>query len=784
MWLGTIAFLTGILLCQQLTRLPPAYWYLSVIPLALLAYRVSAIRIPALIVVGFFWAMWRADIILSTGLPIGLEGENVTVTGWVASIPETNDRGVRFDFEISQLDYKGETRPAPGRVRISWYDKVPEIDVGDEWQLTVRLKRPHGLMNPGGFDFERWLFQNRIRATGYVRQDGANRLIQSRLDHYPVQRVRAAIKGEMARLLGERTFIGILTALAIGDSDGISRSQWEVFNRTSTSHLVAISGLHIGLVAALLFFLLRKLWGYTGRFALYVPAPRAAAIVAAAGALAYSALAGFSIPTQRSLIMISVVMAGVFWQKQQGSSRVLALALLAVLLFDPLAVLSAGFWLSFAAVAAMLFAMGGRLSAHGAWWKWGRVHLVVAVALAPVLLVLFQQVAWLSPVANFIAVPVVSLVIVPLTLLGVLFLPLPAIGGALLLLAEWLFSWVWKYLDWLSAPELAIWSYQSPPLWTLVPALVGVVWLLAPRGWPSRWVGVIWMMPLVMLPSARPAEGEAWFTLLDVGQGLAAVVRTRDHTLVFDTGARFSDEFDAGAAAVVPFLKSQGVTDIDVLVVSHGDNDHIGGSAAVIDSFSVGQILTSVPEKFSVARVRSCTDDLTWSWNRVQFTMLQPDGVHFDKGNNRSCVLHVMTASGAILLPGDIEKSAERWLVNHRGAQLKADILVAPHHGSNTSSTQEFIDAVQPGYVLFPVGYRNRYGFPRPKVVERYRAAGATLLESSHHGAITFRLAAAEGAVLAKTYRQFARRYWHTLDDEQVLVPGTNQYHDSNAEKP
>lgn len=758
--------MTGILLCQLLEQLPSAYWFLALVPLSLLAYRVAVLRIPVLVVAGVFWAMWRADIVLSTALPAGLAGENVTITGWVASLPETNDRSVRFDFAVSRLEYRDETRPAPRRVRLSWYDSAPDIDVGDEWQLTVRLKQPHGFMNPGGFDYERWLFQNRIRATGYVRPEAANWRIASRLDRYPVQRLRAAIKGEMARVLADRPFTGIIAALAIGDQEGISRDQWEVFNRTSTSHLVAISGLHIGLVAALLFFLVRRLWGYSGRLALYIPAPRAAATVAAAGALMYAALAGFSIPTQRALIMIAVVMAGVYLQRQQESARILALALLAVLLFDPMAVLSAGFWLSFAAVAAMLFAMGGRLSMHTAWWRWGRVHLVVGFALSPLLLVLFQQVAWLSPVANVVAVPVVSLLIVPLTLAGVVLLPVPGLGAGLLLIAQWLFAWLWRFLEWLAAMDLAVWSYPSPPLWTLLPALIGVGWLLAPRGWPSRWIGALWLLPLFMLPVPRPAEGEAWFSLLDVGQGLAAVVRTRDHTLVYDTGARFSDDFDAGTAAVVPYLKNAGVVDIDVLMISHGDNDHIGGSAAVTDAFRVHQVMSSVPQRFSALPARRCTDDLQWSWNQVEFRILHPGPERFAKGNNASCVLQVATPSGAVLLPGDIEKPAEQWLVSRHGARLKSDVLVVPHHGSNTSSTPEFIAAVAPDYALFPVGYRNRYGFPRPPVVERYRAAGVALLESSRHGAISFRLAAADGAVLTGNYRQSARRYWHTTGDE------------------
>lgn len=767
MWLGTLAFLAGVMVFQTLPEIPSPWWYAALLPAALLAYRISAVRLPALVVAGFLWTMWRADLIVSTGLPTELEGKDVTVTGFVASLPERNDRSVRFDFDVRHIAQDGATLTSPGRVRLSWYDLRPDIHVGERWQLTVRMKRPRGFMNPGGFDWERHLFQNRIRATGYVREDGANARLQSRSIDYPVQRLRESIRKQMAAVLGDRPFSGIIIALAIGDSEGITRGQWDVFNRTSTSHLVAISGLHIGMIAALVFFGLKAAWGFTGRLALAIPAPRAAAVGAMMAAIAYSALAGFSIPTQRSMIMIAVVMAGILFQTRQAGSRVLALALIAVLLFDPLAVLSAGFWLSFGAVAAILFAMNGRLAARGAWWKWGRIHIVVALALSPLLLFLFQQVALLSPLANIIAVPVVSLVVVPMALTGAALLWAPAIGAALLVAADSLLSWLWTYLQWLSSLDVAVWSHPSPPVWALLPAIVGAAWLLTPRGWPSRAVGMLWLLPLAALPVSRPVAGDAWFSLLDVGQGLAAVVQTRGHVLVYDTGAGFTDDFDAGAAVVVPFLRSRGVTHIDMLVISHGDNDHIGGSRALRDTFAVAGVITSVPEKLMDAQPRRCNEDLTWTWDDVQFRIVSVTGSRFVTGNNASCVLQVSTASGSVLLPGDIEKGAEAWLVKHRKPALVSDILVAPHHGSNTSSTAEFIAAVDPRHVLFPIGYRNRYGFPRPQVTSRYRDAGVTMLDSSRHGAITFHLDATQEPLLLDTYRQSARRYWHTVDDTQ-----------------
>ncbi|MFQ5488925.1 MAG: DNA internalization-related competence protein ComEC/Rec2 [Gammaproteobacteria bacterium] len=404
---------------------------------------------------------------------------------------------------------------------------------------------------------------------------------------------------------------------------------------------------------------------------------------------------------------------------------------------------------------------GGGGGVQGRGWQWGRLHWVAALGLAPLSLLFFQQQPLLAPLANLLAVPWVSLLVVPLVLAGVsLLVILPPLGGSLLVLAATLLSWLWTVLAWLATLPLGQW-FQAPPLWAVLAALPGIGLLLSPRGLPGRWTGVWWLLPLFLVTPARPPEQTLWFTLLDVGQGLAAVARTRDHVLVYDSGPRFSERFDAGAAVIVPFLRQQGIHHVDMLVLGHGDNDHIGGTASLLRGISVGRVISSVPDKVPWRQATHCRAGQAWRWNGVVFRMLHPLPDRGFLGNDASCVLQISTARRGILLTGDIEYRAEQALVRRYGEQLRAQVLVVPHHGSRTSSSALFLDAVAPDYALFPVGYRNRYGFPAAAVLERYRSRDIRLLDSARHGAIRFVLDARGGLSVPAAYRVTARRYWH-----------------------
>lgn len=775
MRLGAVAFLCGVLLLQQLAELPQLSSIQTVLWLALLLLAVIVtlfirqLRPLLFLLAGFHWALLQAVLILSSALPAALEKQDVVIQGSIASLPQQQGRKWRFLFDIETLKH-GENIVAepPHHVRLNWYGNAPELNVGDRWHLTVRLKRPHGFMNPGGFDYEGWLFQQGIRATGYVRTSEENRRLSSEPMHYPVQRLRQSLAGAITSHLDQPELSGIVTALAIGERQAISQSQWDVLRKTGTIHLVAISGLHIGLVAGMVFFVVQALWARLASVALRWPAPSVAAIAGFCAALLYAALAGFTIPTQRALVMVAVVMLMLYLQRQRRFSDTLSLALLIVLVFDPFVVMSAGFWLSFSAVAAIIFAMSGRLNRRDWWWRWGRIHLVVAIALLPLLLMTFQQMPLLSPLANFIAVPWVSLCVVPLVLLGTsTMLWLPEMGAWLLNAAATALDWLWPFLESLAAQEAGLWQQHPPALWTLLPALIGILLLLAPRGIPGRWLGIIWCMPLLLVTPARPAAGEWWFTLLDVGQGLAAVVQTQNHTLVYDTGPRFSDSFDTGSAVVVPFLKQAGVNGVDMLVIGHGDNDHMGGAHSVTTLMDVKQILTSVPEKVSWRTgARHCTRGQQWQWDGVLFEILHPSSTGF-KGNDASCVLRVSTfidenvAPASLLLTGDIEAAAERALVRESTDKLSAKVIVAPHHGSKSSSSDAFVTAVSARYALFPVGYLNRYHFPHPVVTARYMRQGAQIVESAEAGALTFRFDRVGNIIAIERFRDTHRRYWH-----------------------
>ena len=764
---------------QQLAALPTLWWTLALIPLGFLAWRRPLWLVAVFFVAGVVWISFRAGFILEENLPTALEGQDLVIEGHVADIPSRTDFGWRFPFDVTQARHADATVQIPARILLSAglgncsrrcsTSSIPGVGgefvprAGEAWRLTVRLKRPHGLQNPGGFDYEAHLFRNRLRATGYVRLDDTSQRLQGPFPaRYTIDRVRQRLGEAMRARLGDNPFAGIVVALANGDGGGLADTQWDIFRRTGTLHLVAISGLHISLIGGIGFFLGRWLWALPGYTVLRYPAPVVGAVCALLAAAGYAALAGFVIPTQRALIMLGVVMGGILLRRQVAPTQLLAIALFAVLAYDPLAVMAAGFWLSFAAVAVILFVAHGG-SRRMEWWrKWGYLQIAIALGMLPLMFALFQQVSLVAPLANLLAVPVFDLLMVPLVLAGLALLGvLPAVAQTLFELAAGLLTQLWPVLEWLGNLSWSQWTRPALPGWALICAGVGVAWLLAPRGWPARWVGAVWLLPLALLRPPVPAPGEVWFTLLDVGQGLSAVVRTAAHTLVFDAGPKLG-AFDTGRSVVVPYLRVRGVERVDVFVVSHGDNDHIGGVDSVRRALPVEKILSGVPERVSDATL--CEAGQHWEWDGVSFAMLNPPVGESGSKNDQSCVLQVRAPNASLLLPADIEAKAERRLVTEQGARLRATVLVAPHHGSKTSSTAAFIGAVRPDLVLFPVGYRNRFHHPHPTVVARYDEARVHRLDSASAGAIELQLRADGTSVSG--WRARHRRYWHLRRDD------------------
>lgn len=750
-----LAFLSGILLVQQLPTLPSLWWALVAMPLLVLSWWRSFWLIGVCFVAGVAWASLRAGIILDDGLAAELEGQDVMLVGHVADIPQSTDYGFRFRFDVEHAELAQQVVSAPQRVLLntSVEDFVPRA--GERWHLRARLSRPHGYQNPGGFDYEGHLFRHRIRARGYVRPEVAPVRLEGESVRYAIDRVRQRLGERIAELIPDASTNGLVVALANGDERRVDESQWRVLRATGTVHLVAISGLHISLIGGIAFFLVRFLWALPGVTVQWCAAPVAGAIAALLAAAMYAALAGFVVPTQRALIMLTVVMSGILLRRRYRPSQLLATALVVVLFYDPLSVMAPGFWLSFGAVAILLFLAG---SEDRSWWRrWGYVQLAVALGMLPLLLALFGQMSLVSPLANLIAIPVFDMAAVPLTLLGMAALFVSAdVAAACFGLAAWLLEQLWPLLVWFSDLPYAQWAQHVPPVWALACAIVGVAILLAPRGWPARWLGLLWLLPLFLIPPPRPGPGEWWFTLLDVGQGLSSVVRTQHHVLVYDTGPRLSETFNAGDVVVVPFLRAQGVGRIDALVISHADNDHRGGAEPLLRAIPVARVLSSAPELSFASE--PCGSGVRWHWDGVDFEILHPPEDERSRRNDNSCVLVVRSRYGSVMLPGDIEKRGERALLERYAGRLGADILVAPHHGSKTSSHEDFLAEVQPAHVLFSVGYRNRFRHPHPAVVERYALIGAQRYDSPATGALEFRFDAQ--GIQPTAYRVSQRRYW------------------------
>lgn len=781
MRLAILAFAAGAAWMQLQAALPSAPNLLVCALAAVLACRWRD-RAPTVIcagaLLGFAWAGLTAHLALHNALPHRDEGRDITVIGAIASLPHRFDGGVRFHFDVAHTETRGAT--VPPRIVLSWYGAAAAdpafIHPGERWRLVVRLQRPHGNANPHGFDYEAWLLEQGVRATGYVRPAGSR---NERLDDwtpgagYAIERARGYLRTRILSILEGEPYAGVIVALVIGDQRGIDQDDWDVFNRTGISHLVSISGLHITMVAGLAAWIVASLWRRSfwtdAQLPLRLPAQKAAALAGAAVALIYVLLAGFGVPAQRTFYMLAVVAAALWCGRIASSSHVLCLALGIVVLLDPWAMLWPGFWLSFGAVAAILYACSGRLGERTRGWRAGllvaaRTQWAVTIGLAPLTLLLFGQISLVSPVANAVAIPVISLFVTPLALVGSI-LPSP-LADLVLGVAHLAIEWLAWPLQRLAAPELAVWTAPAPSPWILALALLGAAWMLAPRGWPLRWAGLAaWTPLLTQLPTAPPA-GAFSVTAFDVGQGMALLVETRRHRLLYDTGPQYAPGASGATRVILPYLRGRGIGRLDTLVVSHSDLDHVGGADAVLETLEVGEVKSSLPPAHPLlrmaARRQRCLAGQGWEWDGVRFEMLAPDAASYAnprlKANARSCVLRVSADGKAILLAGDIEAAQEAALLRMGAQRLRADVLLAPHHGSGTSSTAAFLQAVGPSLGIFQVGHRNRYRHPKKAVYERYAEHGIRRLRTDERGAVTLRFG---HELRVETHRETHARYWH-----------------------
>lgn len=753
----SLAFLAGVMCVQTWQQLPDWSWLPGLL-ITVCMTPCSRLRMPVFFLLGLFWTAYLAQTQLDHRLPDAYQGIDLVLIGQVADLPSVDSKTTRFLFEVERVLDRPELDGHLRHVRLSSYDSAVRYKPGETWRLTVRLKLPSGFANPYGFDYESWLFQQGIDATGYVRgTPNPERL--SDPGSICLNCWRLAILSRLSLIAPDLDHMATIAALSIGDRSMMNPEQWYVLRQTGTSHLLAISGLHIGLIAGLIFWSVRGSILLIGRGRMSTKIwPALAALIASGG---YAVLSGFAVPAQRAFVMVAVIMLALLTQRHVKIAHGMGLALLAVLILDPNSVLSAGFWLSFGAVGVLTWVLPGYLRPmtfirgllHAQW--------IIALGLAPLLLLFFHQVPLLMPVANLFAVPWVSFVVVPLALLGNVLLWIhDDLAYWALKSTDWCLDVLWQVLNALAEFDVNHWNLPAADPLSYVLAIVGVLWLTGPKGLANKIMAPCLFLPILFPLQETINHGDMRLTILDVGQGLSTVVETQHHVLVFDTGAKWSDRFNAADSVLIPYLQGRGMDGVDLLVVSHGDNDHAGGVQALGRALPIGKSLGSIPSRYPDINMQSCHKGQDWTWDGVKFEVIHPNADDHLSGNNASCVIQVSTQDRRALLTGDIEQVVESRLLTVMGDRLQSDILIAPHHGSLTSSSEAFVHAVKPEVVVFPVGYRNRFGFPKQQVLSRYQKLGARIYDSATHGATQIDLKTNEPMQIG-AYRESSRRYYH-----------------------
>jgi len=752
-----VFFALGAMVFHRLAWLPGWSWLVAELVLGMVVWRSACLRPMMALLIGFTWSHAYALTTLPPMLPSDETVLHLTLSGRVVSLPERLHGRIRFVFEADVVEGLGEPLNGAWRVRLSWRNP-PAIRAGDAWRLPVRLRVAHGYATPGAWDYEGWLYWQGIRYTGYVSADDEPRQLAA-ASCCRLSRIRGAIAAAIDTVPASDFARGVVRAVTVGDRAGLSADAKTLFRATGTSHLMAISGLHVGLLAGLGLFVFASIWRRIPSLCMQVPAQLAGAMVGLLLATSYALLAGMGLPTQRAVIMLLVFALALLLRRESSKVHALAMAAVCVLLWHPPSIVAAGFWLSFVAVLAILGEL--RWSRRKNVWRQAiRVQLAIGLALWPVLTAFGIPASGVAPLVNLVLVPLFGLLVVPLSLLGVGMLTLaPAIGSWSLQLLGHLLDWIRQGLTAISTLPLPDPGSPVTGVGELLVLLIAVGLTLAPPGFPLRWLGLP-LFAIVWIPRAPDlATGDFAVHLLDVGQGLSTVVETRNNTLVFDTGPEFQSGFSTASAVVTPFLAERGRRKLDRLVLSHGDKDHAGGVAELLADLDVRSVQSGEPKRVGFG-ARRCVAGDKWQWDGVGFEFLHPDAADELSGNNASCVLRINNAAGSVLFTGDIEERVEKRLSLMQADKLRSRVVVAPHHGSRSSSSLDFVAVTSPAYVLFAAGWANRYGFPAPAVAERWHDAGAVGLNTAALGAISFRFLA-DGSVSGPlSHRQAGKRFW------------------------
>ena len=757
-----LSLVAGTALCLGMPQAPDGPM-LTGLGIALVAARFRRLRVGAAACVGFFLAAHQVQLVLADRLPDNQDGSLAQLVGRIDSLVSEEPGRIRFMFALEK-----PTQGMPSRIQLSWYRNSEMPRAGETWSLDAKLRSPRGYSNPGGFDYERWLFRQGIGATGYVR---AGRKLHDR----PVNvagwllATRASIARTLVSLVPAGIQRDLVLALVLGHKRGLSTAQREILAITGTSHLLAISGLHIGLVSGVVFWLVRfaagLVWPGASR-----PAELLAWGLCLAVGLFYACLAGLALPTRRALLMLCLFAGYKIFRLPLGGWQAWCLALGTVCVLDPLAVLGQDLWLSFGAVACIGLVMRGhRVPGNRRLLEWGRVQLAISVGLAPVLASEYGQISLLAPLVNLLLVPWFGLAILPPLLLGVSCLAIWPV------LADWLISFqaghlllLWQGLEHLAV--VGAWRLSHPGGLVLFLATLGSLLFLAPAGVPGRRLMLVCWLALLFPAGSTLEQGEFELTVLDVGQGLATVVRTAGHLLVYDTGPAYAGS-SAAIFTLIPYLRHQGVQGIDGLISSHNDLDHSGGREDVSLVMQPTWELSGEP----MPGASPCEAGDEWLWDGVRFEILHPGRNSGLQGNPASCVLLVRSARGSVLLTGDIPKAAEKKIVELQSC-LEVDVVVAPHHGSGTSSSAALVKATSPVWVVFAAGHGNRWGFPLKSVVNRWSSVGASTLTTGQTGAVTISFSG-PGRGLFNLQRPGSKRIWRA----GLVSSGSDVQYDSGS---
>ncbi|CAC9595286.1 DNA internalization-related competence protein ComEC/Rec2 [uncultured Gammaproteobacteria bacterium] len=712
----------------------------------------------AILVLGFAWMGVVSTQILSAKIQDNYLNKPILVRGEIVELPEKTSRSTKFIFKASS--------PFQGRLKLTWYShynnktilaKVPNLRTGESWQLLLKLKHNNGYQNLNSFDYEKWLFYKRINATGYVRTSSDNQRINTDDGAFSIDKVRQDIRYLLSPQIEKKTFGGVINALIIGDRSLIPDAQWSLFKSTNTTHLSVISGLHIGLISGFVFLLVQFLWRYSARLSIMIPAQVIAAYFGLISALLYALISGFSIPTIRAFIMASVVFISIILRRHHDIWQLYGMALILVLLHNPLSVFSVGFWLSFYVVAIIIYGAGQHQEKS---WLYRLIYiqLLISFSSLPLSIWFFSVTSALSPIANLIAIPIFSFIATPLSLISALLT-----FSGLTYLSEISFSivnqslvYLFVLLEQLQQFDFNQWHYTQTSLIDLALFILLVCVAILPKALKLRWLSVLVLGLMILIPNPKMDDNSVLITTLDVAQGLATVVQTKNHVLLFDTGAKYPSGFNLGGSVIAPYLRAKHIQYLDKIVISHGDNDHIGGLDNILENFKVGEILSSVPEKIQT-KALTCQKGQSWQWDGIMFKMLNPEKETSFKGNNTSCVLKISNKKYSVLLTGDIERKAEHHLVQNNKEELKSTIMLAPHHGSKTSSTQAFLNAVSPSLIVVSSGFNNRFKHPAKTIIKRYQSNGIKVLKTSCSGQIDVLLS---DTINIKEYRKESAYYY------------------------